>query len=113
MRKTIPDQKIEITPAKAVGMSFADPEVVAAAINRLEHVKKASSKTLDDGWTALTVWIDSGNDARESIANLAAQHGWPLRSLSRQVATLPTGVSVPVAGSTLKPASVLDVRSDA
>jgi ABC-2 type transport system ATP-binding protein len=66
----------------------ADPEVVAAAINRLEHVKKAASKTLDDGWTALTVWVDSGNDARESVARLAAQYGWPLRSLSRQVATL-------------------------
>jgi ABC-2 type transport system ATP-binding protein len=66
----------------------AEPEVVSAAINRLEHVKKASSKTLEDGWTALTVWVDSGTDARESVARLAAQFGWPLRSLSRQVATL-------------------------
>jgi ABC-2 type transport system ATP-binding protein len=66
----------------------ANPEVVTAAIHRLEHVKKASSKTLADGWTALTVWVDSGTDTRENIANLAAQNGWPLRQLSRQVATL-------------------------
>jgi ABC-2 type transport system ATP-binding protein len=66
----------------------ADPEIVAAAINRLEHVKKAAFKTLGDDWTALTVWVDSGADARENIATLASQHGWPLRSLSRHVATL-------------------------
>jgi len=66
----------------------ADPQVVAPAISRLQHVKKAAFKHLDDGWAAFTVWVDSGTDARESIANLAAQHGWPLRSLCRQVATL-------------------------
>ncbi len=66
----------------------ADPEVVAGAINRLEHVKKTSPEPMDDGWTRYIVWVDSGTDARERIANLAAQHGWPLRSLFRHIATL-------------------------
>jgi ABC-2 type transport system ATP-binding protein len=34
------------------------------------------------------VWVDSGTDSREQIANLASQYGWPLRSLFRHVATL-------------------------
>ncbi len=66
----------------------ADPEVVAGALNRLEHVKKVSPEPLDDGWTRHMVWVDSGTDARERIARLAAQYGWPLRSLFRHVATL-------------------------
>lgn len=66
----------------------ADPEVVAGAVNRLDHVKKTSPEPLDDGWTRYTIWVDSGTDARERIANLAAQHGWPLRSLFRHIATL-------------------------
>jgi ABC-2 type transport system ATP-binding protein len=66
----------------------ADPGVAGGAINRLEHVKKVTHETLDDGWTRFTVWVDSGTDARERIAHLAAQYGWPLRSLFRHVATL-------------------------
>ena len=66
----------------------ADPEVAASAIHQLEHVKKVSHEMLDDGWACLTVWVDSGTDARERIARLAAQFGWPLRSLFRHVATL-------------------------
>jgi ABC-2 type transport system ATP-binding protein len=66
----------------------ADPEVVAGAINRLQHVKKVTPDSLDGGWTRFTVWCDSGTDSRERIANLASQYGWPLRSLFRHVATL-------------------------
>jgi ABC-2 type transport system ATP-binding protein len=66
----------------------ADPAVVAGVLNRLDHVKKVTPEPLDDGWTRFTVWVDSGTDARERIAQLAAQHGWPLRSLFRHVATL-------------------------
>lgn len=66
----------------------ADPEVVSPAISRLERVKKVSPEPLDDGWTKFTVWVDSGTDARERIHNLAAQYGWPCRSLFRHEATL-------------------------
>lgn len=65
-----------------------DPEVAAAALNRLDFVKKATPEPMADGWTRFTVWVDSGADARESIARLAAQFGWPLRSLFSHVATL-------------------------
>jgi ABC-2 type transport system ATP-binding protein len=66
----------------------ADPEVVAGALNRLDQVKKVTPETLDNGWTRYTVWVDSGTDSRERIAQLASQHGWALRSLFRHVATL-------------------------
>ena len=66
----------------------ADAEVVSGAISRLDHVKKVTPETMDDGWTKLLVWVEAGEDARERIARLASQHGWPLRSLHRQVATL-------------------------
>ena len=66
----------------------ADPEVVAGALSRLEHVKKVTPEPLEDNWNRYTVWVDSGSDSRERIAQLAAQYGWPLRSLFRHVATL-------------------------
>ena len=65
-----------------------DPEVVAGAINRMDKVKKVTPEPLEDGWTRFTVWVDSGTDSRERIARMAAQYGWPLRSLFRHVATL-------------------------
>lgn len=86
------------TPANLVGQMRAagriqveiqaDSEVVAGAISRLDPVKKVTPEPLDDNWTRYTVWVDSGADSREQIAQLASQYGWPLRSLFRHVATL-------------------------
>jgi ABC-2 type transport system ATP-binding protein len=86
------------TPANLIGQMRAagrvqvelqtDPEVAGGAISRLEHVKKVIPEPLDDGWTRFTVWVDSGTDTRERIHRVAAQHGWPLRSLFRHEATL-------------------------
>ena len=67
----------------------ADPEVAAAALKRLERVKKVVSETLDDDWVRFTVWVDSDTDARERIARLATQYGWPLRSLFRRTLPIP------------------------
>ncbi len=66
----------------------ADPAVVGGALSRIDKVKKVTPEELADGWTRYTVWVDSGTDSRERIARLAAQYGWPLRSLFRHVATL-------------------------
>jgi len=66
----------------------ADAEVVAGALGRLESVKKVTPETLEGEWTRYTLWVDSGTDSREHIAQLAAQYGWPLRSLFRHEATL-------------------------
>ncbi len=65
-----------------------DADVAAGALNRLEHVKKVTPESLDGGWTRFTVWVDSGTDSRERIAQLCSQYGWPLRSLFRHEATL-------------------------
>jgi ABC-2 type transport system ATP-binding protein len=66
----------------------ADAEVVAGALGRLESVKKVTPEPLEGEWTRYTLWVDSGTDSREQIAQLAAQYGWPLRSLFRHEATL-------------------------
>jgi ABC-2 type transport system ATP-binding protein len=66
----------------------ADPDVATAALNRLDSVKKVTPEPLEDGWTRYNLWVESGSDTREHIANLCSQYGWPLRSLFRHVATL-------------------------
>jgi ABC-2 type transport system ATP-binding protein len=65
-----------------------DPEVVGPALQRLDNVKRVTPEVLTDGWAHYEVLVDSGTDARERIHELAAQYGWPLRSLHRKDATL-------------------------
>lgn len=65
-----------------------DPETAAGAISRLDQVRKVSFEELDDGWSLFQVLVESGTDARERLAQLAAQHGWPVRSLFRHESTL-------------------------
>lgn len=66
----------------------ADPETTSAAIARLDHVKKVIQEDSEDEWTKFSVYVDSGTDTRERIANLANQYGWPIRTLHRHQATL-------------------------
>jgi ABC-2 type transport system ATP-binding protein len=66
----------------------ADPETASGAIRRLEHVKKVTHEPMEEAWHRFIVWVDSGTDARERIASLCAQYGWPLRSIFRHRATL-------------------------
>ena len=66
----------------------AASDVAAAAIHRLEGVKKVTPEDLGNDWTRFAILADSGADVREPIAQLAAQYGWPLRSLFRHDATL-------------------------
>jgi len=64
----------------------ADP--ISKALGNLDHVKKVSWEAQEDGWKDYTVWVDSGIDARESIAKLVAKNQWSMRHLYRHVATL-------------------------
>ncbi|MGB0774730.1 MAG: ATP-binding cassette domain-containing protein [Akkermansiaceae bacterium] len=66
----------------------AEAETVTGAISRLDHVKKVTQEPSSDEWTQLSVLVDSGTDARERIANLMSQYGWPIRTLHRHQATL-------------------------
>jgi ABC-2 type transport system ATP-binding protein len=66
----------------------ADAEVVTGALGRLESVKKVSCEPLEGDWARYTLWVDSGADPREQIAQVASQYGWPLRSLFRHEGTL-------------------------
>jgi ABC-2 type transport system ATP-binding protein len=66
----------------------ADPEVAAAALGRLAGVRRATPEALEEGWTRFALLVESGADVREAISRLAAQFGWPLRSVFRHEATL-------------------------
>lgn len=61
------------------------PEEVAADVGRLAGVTDVRSAA-HDGWTRLS--IVAGTDVRAAVAKLAAEKGWPLRELRRDVATL-------------------------
>lgn len=86
------------TPAALIGQMRAagriqaeiqgDVDVISGALQRLDHVKKVTPEALEDNWMRYTIWVDSGTDSRERIAQLTSQFGWPLRSLFRHVATL-------------------------
>lgn len=65
-----------------------DPEVIAPALQRLDHVKRVTPQPQADSWVHYEILVDSGVDARERIHELIAQYGWPLRSLHRKDATL-------------------------
>lgn len=66
----------------------ADVETAAGALARLDHVKKVIQEESNDEWARFSILVDSGTDTRERIANLAAQYGWPIRTLHRHQATL-------------------------
>lgn len=66
----------------------ADAETAAGVISRLDHVKKVIQEDSGDEWSRFSVLVDSGTDTRERLANLANQHGWPIRTLYRHTATL-------------------------
>ncbi len=72
----------------SVEIKADDPEVVAGAVSRLEHVKKVTREPVGDDWVRLQILVDSGTDTRERLHQLAVQYGWPLRSLFRHEATL-------------------------
>lgn len=66
----------------------ADAKIATEALRKMNRVKKVTANDLDDGWTEFTVWVDSGTDARERIAKLASEKGWPIRTLVRHIASL-------------------------
>jgi ABC-2 type transport system ATP-binding protein len=67
---------------------LVSPTVAAEAMSRIDRIKKVRTEELEDGWTRFHVLSDSGSDVREAIAQLAAQYGWPLRTVYRDEPTL-------------------------
>ncbi len=76
------------TAGKVLVEIAGDAAVVGAALSRLDHVKRVTHREAGGNWVAYEVLVESGTDARERIHELAAQYGWPLRSLLRRSATL-------------------------
>ena len=86
------------TPANLIGQMRAagriqveiqaGSEVAGAALGRIEGVRRATPEPQGDGWVTFTLLVESGVDVREAVAGLAAQYGWPLRSLFQHETTL-------------------------
>lgn len=74
----------------ALEIKGGEPAVIAAAIERLEQVKKVITEPIekDNEWLSFSIFCDAGTDSRERIANLANQYNWSIRTLNRHHATL-------------------------
>ncbi|MDB4142476.1 ABC transporter ATP-binding protein [Akkermansiaceae bacterium] len=64
------------------------PEVGEIILPTIENVTKVTSEPLQDGWTRFSVFVAPNTDTRIRLASLAAEKGWPLRSLARRSANL-------------------------
>ncbi len=87
-----------ITGASKLIAEFKGPESeIAAGIRKLGGVTDVQS-TVHDGWTSVTV--STQTDLREALYKLAAENGWPMRELRRDIATLEDFFVKIVAGAT-------------
>ncbi len=66
----------------------AEVDDVYPQLKRLPGVRRVLHDQTGDGWTRFTLKIETGNDLRETVAQLAQKNGWPLRELLRRQATL-------------------------
>lgn len=63
-------------------------EIVKDLVTAIPGIKKISKDNQSGEWRHFTIRTEPGNDARESIVNLANAQGWPLREIRNQDATL-------------------------
>ena len=66
----------------------AEAPEVEKALLALHGVRKAVLDHLGDGWLSCVLRTDADHDAREAVARMAAQRGWPLRELGREAVSL-------------------------
>ncbi len=66
----------------------AHPDSATNLIKVLPGVRKVTSEELPEGWVHFTLRVDAGTDQRVELADLAAKNQWPLRELTRKVASL-------------------------
>ncbi|MFQ5807892.1 MAG: hypothetical protein ACE5I3_15715, partial [Phycisphaerae bacterium] len=80
------DLRERITGDSKLIAEFKGPAAeITAGIRRLDGVTEVHS-TAHDGWTCVTV--STRKDLREALYRLAAEKGWALRELRRDIATL-------------------------
>lgn len=64
----------------------SDDEVISA-IRKIDGVRGTDSENTN-GWCRLRIDSKPGADVRESVSKVAADRGWPLREMRREVASL-------------------------
>lgn len=61
---------------------------VAATLESISQVRKVIEDSKDGPWTRYILRVEPGHDVRETVMTLAAERGWKLRELHRQLPTL-------------------------
>jgi ABC-2 type transport system ATP-binding protein len=65
----------------------AEPATMTALVKALPHVREVAAAE-DGEWTHLTIQGEATADLRPEVARLAAEKGWQLRELRREVGSL-------------------------
>lgn len=61
---------------------------VAATLESISQVRKVIEDSKDGPWTRYILRVEPGHDIRETVMTLAAERGWKLRELHRQLPSL-------------------------
>jgi ABC-2 type transport system ATP-binding protein len=77
-----------VGPSRLIAeMTGAAPESMAAFIRQIPNVRDVTH-TPSNGWTRLLIQGESSADPRAEVFKLAAEKGWQLRELKREVGSL-------------------------
>ncbi|MDY6912970.1 MAG: ATP-binding cassette domain-containing protein [Planctomycetota bacterium] len=68
-------------------MRGAEPAALAQAVKAIKHVGKVQTSRIGN-WTRLNIHGDTGADVRNDVFRLAAEKGFQLRELKREVGSL-------------------------
>lgn len=61
---------------------------VAATLENISQVRKVIEDSKDGPWTRYILRVEPGHDIRETVMTLAAERGWKIRELHRQLPSL-------------------------
>ncbi len=61
---------------------------VAAALESVPAVRKVIEESKDGVWTRYILRVEPAHDVREAVMTIAANHGWKVRELHRQLPSL-------------------------
>lgn len=78
----------ELRAAATVHLELQGNGKVIAELEKLPGVRKATEDEPHDGWRVISVRVESQNDIREAILDLATREKWRIRELHQQLPSL-------------------------
>lgn len=80
--------KKQLRAAATVHLELLGNGTVIRELEKLPGVRKASEEESTEGWRVIKVRVESQNDIREAILDLATREKWRIRELHQQLPTL-------------------------